>query len=1437
MDGRSRMNKYQDLRKRVAGENEGSTVPRNGTARDNSYNLRHSRGGVSSGDVFNDDTGSLNTRVTRNLTTDYDEMLREQEEFLRSLEEQFDVFRNTGSFSTVREENAEEVQAFDDAIPSDVKLPDEKTVIEETAEAEPETTEEPVEEPVIEEEVTETETVEEETVEETAEIEQPVEKPVIEPEEEVQETVTEEAAEEPEKSVEESSEEEVTEIEPEETEEPEAENVEDEYPQQELEVAEEEPAETVEEFTEEAEVIEEQAEEPEQEPETYDEESYEEDVQEEEQAEEPEEELAEPEVTETVTVEEIQRFFEETDTFDEASDDEETVPSDADFDNRFGLASEHEDFNEILDSLKVEDDVIDNTYMSLDMPWMNKQTNEPFEFFQEKKEEPVHTQKLPRVSSVFGPMDGIKNTGYDDPTYDLNSYNTFVADQTENEEDYKLIEPEEVTEELNENEEEEVEVVKDAYPDLIPQIPNEYTPSEYMEDPIVPSVDETMQSFDEPEDKLIEETIDETELSEFEEFSEGETPSNILNMVIDEPVSETQEERTDVEEVPLAETVDYSEEELSPIIGDYALEFMKQNDIGIPERSEFTDTFADVISSMNAENKTEETVVPAEEATPEIDEEIIQEDNDEEQYRDLLEEASSDFNEDMFFNRKREEPVIIEESQLDMDIQQDPQIETEEPAEAEEPLVEIDEIESEDSQELREGTVEQQQLEIVDEASEEAIQHEEGQDIMDNDQVNYEETNPEQEISFDDMYVEPLDIPIDDYYTEFEYRADVTDELISDAAVDEIMSEPEYEQPAEEIVEAAEEAVETEPEVQENAEEPALEEPVSEEEVSAFDFQPAEEVQEAEPEVTEPEEYSEQPAEAEEESAEEPAEQPEEFAEEPSEVEEPVEEPVEQPEEFVEQLKDFTEEPIEQPVQETEFEGIPDVEEEFVEPFVEYAEPQQFAQEEPAEFTEPVAEQQPEEEPVEYTEPAEEMQEEPAEFTEPVEEAAESMETVEEIQEEPAEYAEPVEETQEEPMEYVEPAEEAKEEHVEEKAEEPIFSFDFNEQPEEPAEEKVDLPFENAAVKKPQYDLGVNVRPFNIERTTLQPAETKSSDVPEYDFSIDDELNDMEDMFSSEPLEDSYNDVEKILRDVKAYNIAHGIRNAEDTQVNIMTELRQQEAKEAETAKAVEEKKPARGGIFAGFFNASENDDDGYEADNPVSEPDLPVFEFTDFEEPEEEKEFKVEEPEFKIEEPVFEVEKPAREIEQPFMKVEEPVRESEIKTEEPVKEVEKSVEEAEFKTEEPEVSIEEPVQRAEDVSDSVSTTLTDLSFNEEYALDEDDSFYELDSTPVVAPTMAPEYQPQLQKQESDSTRENREHLNELTQKIEMERELRQEMFEQTQQLKLQVSEYENELNDVNNNVSRTNRILNVVLTLLIIALFVIIVIIGFFFAQERGLI
>ena len=83
----------------------------------------------------------------------------------------------------------------------------------------------------------------------------------------------------------------------------------------------------------------------------------------------------------------------------------------------------------------------------------------------------------------------------------------------------------------------------------------------------------------------------------------------------------------------------------------------------------------------------------------------------------------------------------------------------------------------------------------------------------------------------------------------------------------------------------------------------------------------------------------------------------------------------------------------------------------------------------------------------------------------------------------------------------------------------------------------------------------------------------------------------------------------------------------------------------------------------------------------------------------------------------------------------------------------------------------------------------------------------------------------------------DQEHINELTQRIEKERELREEMFEQTQQLKLQVSEYENELNDMNNSVSKTNKILNGIITILIIAMFAILVAMAYFFAKERGLI
>ena len=81
------------------------------------------------------------------------------------------------------------------------------------------------------------------------------------------------------------------------------------------------------------------------------------------------------------------------------------------------------------------------------------------------------------------------------------------------------------------------------------------------------------------------------------------------------------------------------------------------------------------------------------------------------------------------------------------------------------------------------------------------------------------------------------------------------------------------------------------------------------------------------------------------------------------------------------------------------------------------------------------------------------------------------------------------------------------------------------------------------------------------------------------------------------------------------------------------------------------------------------------------------------------------------------------------------------------------------------------------------------------------------------------------------------EKVNELTEKLNNERELREEILEQTKQLKLQMSEYENEINDANTSMSKTNKILNFVLTLLILLLFVFLLVIGYWFAQERGLI
>lgn len=84
---------------------------------------------------------------------------------------------------------------------------------------------------------------------------------------------------------------------------------------------------------------------------------------------------------------------------------------------------------------------------------------------------------------------------------------------------------------------------------------------------------------------------------------------------------------------------------------------------------------------------------------------------------------------------------------------------------------------------------------------------------------------------------------------------------------------------------------------------------------------------------------------------------------------------------------------------------------------------------------------------------------------------------------------------------------------------------------------------------------------------------------------------------------------------------------------------------------------------------------------------------------------------------------------------------------------------------------------------------------------------------------------------------ENNDSIQELTQRIEQERAMREELLEKTRQLNVQISEYENEVDDLSSNMNKTGKLLNVVITILVIALFFIIIVIGYWFFQERGLI
>ncbi len=107
---------------------------------------------------------------------------------------------------------------------------------------------------------------------------------------------------------------------------------------------------------------------------------------------------------------------------------------------------------------------------------------------------------------------------------------------------------------------------------------------------------------------------------------------------------------------------------------------------------------------------------------------------------------------------------------------------------------------------------------------------------------------------------------------------------------------------------------------------------------------------------------------------------------------------------------------------------------------------------------------------------------------------------------------------------------------------------------------------------------------------------------------------------------------------------------------------------------------------------------------------------------------------------------------------------------------------------------------------------------------------------PEPQPVKEPEYQP-ANEVDQPVYYDDPETVSELTEQLHTERELREEMAEQTKQLKLQMSEYENEINDANSSMTKTNKILNFVLTLLILLLFAFLLVIGYWFAQERGLI
>ena len=70
-----------------------------------------------------------------------------------------------------------------------------------------------------------------------------------------------------------------------------------------------------------------------------------------------------------------------------------------------------------------------------------------------------------------------------------------------------------------------------------------------------------------------------------------------------------------------------------------------------------------------------------------------------------------------------------------------------------------------------------------------------------------------------------------------------------------------------------------------------------------------------------------------------------------------------------------------------------------------------------------------------------------------------------------------------------------------------------------------------------------------------------------------------------------------------------------------------------------------------------------------------------------------------------------------------------------------------------------------------------------------------------------------------------------------IEKELREKLMSETVQLRAQMDDYEDELNDMNDSVSYTNRLLNFILVLLILALLVVLGIVVYWILLQKGII